>query len=98
MATILHENGRKFLKLSDVTPPNIPVSVEDVIIITQVTDRLDLLAEEYYNDTGMYKAIVMANEGIGRGTLFLEPGSYIRIPAITREEFDQITEDYNYSK
>ena len=37
--------------------PEIPISENDVYIISKITDRLDLLAKDYYNDVKLWWVI-----------------------------------------
>ena len=59
------------LKTSDGKPyyrgkqyPNIPLSADDIYVITTIGDRLDLLAYTYYKDTALWWVISMANNNI----------------------------------
>ena len=62
--------------------PEIPISENDVYIISKTTDRLDLLAFDYYNDVKLWWVISKANPNkIQRDSLFLNPGVQIRIPS-----------------
>ena len=62
--------------------PEIPISENDVYIISKGTDRLDLLAFDYYNDIKLWWVISKANPNkIQRDSLFLNPGVQIRIPS-----------------
>jgi len=61
--------------------PNIPLSSEDIYVITTIGDRLDLLAYNYYNDVNFWWVIAMANNNITKGSLFPIPGTQLRIPA-----------------
>jgi nitrous oxide reductase len=61
--------------------PSIPVSPDDIYIISKSTDRLDLLANDYYNDSRDWWIISKANpDKVRRDSLFLDPGFQIRIP------------------
>ena len=61
--------------------PSIPVSSNDIYIISKGTDRLDLLANDYYKDVNAWWIISRANpDKIRRDSLFLDPGFQIRIP------------------
>jgi len=60
--------------------PNIEKTTNDIYIIAKANDRLDLLAKKYYGDASYWWVIAEAN-GEGKGTLFIEPGKQIRIPA-----------------
>jgi len=60
--------------------PNIPLSENDVYVITTVGDRLDNLAYSYYNDSTLWWVIATANNNITKGALYPEPGTQLRIP------------------
>ena len=60
--------------------PNIPLSENDVYVITTVGDRLDSLANSYYNDSTLWWVISMANNNITKGALYPTPGTQLRIP------------------
>ena len=61
--------------------PKIPLSIEDIYIITTDGDRLDLLANQFYQDVDMWWIIATANPDIVRRDTFnLKPGLEIRIP------------------
>lgn len=60
--------------------PEIPLSNNDSYVITVMGDRLDLLAFDFYNDPTLWWVIASANALPG-DSLYLEPGSQIRIPS-----------------
>jgi hypothetical protein len=60
--------------------PRIPLSETDRYVVTTVGDRLDLLAYNYYHDTGLWWIISAANNNITKGSLFPAPGTQLRIP------------------
>lgn len=65
--------------------PLIPLSIEDIYVITTDGDRLDLLANQFYQDVDMWWIIATANPGvIKRDTFNLKPGLEIRIPTDTQ--------------
>ena len=65
--------------------PEIPLSVDDLYVITTDGDRLDLLANQFYQDVDMWWIIATANPGvIKRDTFNLKPGLEIRIPTDTQ--------------
>ena len=65
--------------------PPIPLSIEDIYVITTDGDRLDLLANQFYQDVDMWWIIATANPGvIKRDTFNLKPGLEIRIPTDTQ--------------
>lgn len=59
--------------------PSIPLSNDDNYVITVLGDRLDLLAFDFYGDSSMWWIIASANALPG-DSLYLEPGSQLRIP------------------
>lgn len=68
------------------TYPEIPYSETDIYVITDVGDRLDLLANQFYQDTTLYWIIACANPNeVNFGSLSLTPGTQLRIPTNTQE-------------
>ena len=63
--------------------PEIPLSENDIYVITDFGDRLDLLANQFYNDSTGWPIIATANN-LGQGTLNVEAGIQIRIPDPTK--------------
>ena len=74
--------------------PEIPLSVDDFYIITTIGDRLDNLANQFYEDVNLWWVITSANPDIiKRDSFMLEPGIEIRIPADLQtilENFDEL--------
>lgn len=68
--------------------PNIPLSESDVYVITTVGDRLDSLANSYYNDNTLWWVITMANNNVTKGALYPEPGTQLRIPTDINKVLD----------
>tara|TARA_R110000824_G_scaffold97522_6_gene233079 strand:+ start:548 stop:856 length:309 start_codon:yes stop_codon:yes gene_type:complete len=61
--------------------PKIPLSPYDLYITTHLGDRLDLLADQFYDDVDYWWIISAANIGvIRRDSYILQPGIEIRIP------------------
>jgi len=60
--------------------PNIPLSINDVYVITTIGDRLDSLAYSYYRDVSLWWIISAANNNVTKGSLFPIPGTQLRIP------------------
>ena len=60
--------------------PNIPLSETDDYVITTIGDRLDLLAYTYYKNPEHWWIISAANNNINKGSMFLTPGTQLRIP------------------
>ena len=59
--------------------PSVDTSNDDFYIITQATDRLDLIASDFYGDSTLWWVIAMANDLPG-DSLFTTPGFQLRIP------------------
>jgi nucleoid-associated protein YgaU len=72
--------------------PEIPLSVDDFYVITTIGDRLDNLANQFYEDVNLWWVITSANpDVIKRDSFMLEPGIEIRIPA----NLQTILENFN---
>jgi nucleoid-associated protein YgaU len=80
----------KIIKTSDTNKqylestiyPKINASDNDMYIISEAGDRLDLLANKYYNDKTLWWIIATANN-INDATFYVEPGLQLRIPSNT---------------
>jgi len=70
--------------------PTIPITLSDTFIITTSADRLDKLANIFYQDITLWWVIAAAN-GLGKGTLIVPGNTKLRIPAKT-DFLDEIIE------
>lgn len=61
--------------------PRISLSSSDIYVITTTGDRLDLLAQQYYNDSSLWWIISIANEDLPQNSLFIPVGTQLRIPS-----------------
>jgi hypothetical protein len=68
-------------RLQTTILPNI-VGINDTYIETITPERLDTLANQFYNDASLWWVIAAAN-GIGKGTIRVPIGAILRIPNIT---------------
>ena len=69
--------------------PEVPLSFNDIYIITKGEDRLDLLAEQFYKDISLWWIIAIANPGIiKRDSFFVPIGVQLRIPSDTQSVID----------
>ena len=59
--------------------PSIPTDSSDVYVQVSIYDRLDILAQRFYNNRDFWWVIAAAND-LGKGTLFFKEGQIIRIP------------------
>jgi nucleoid-associated protein YgaU len=73
----INEKGKRYYKSLLFT--NIPVQTSDLRIVSKLGDRLDILANKYYKSPSYWWIIAEAN-GIGKGSLFVKPGTFLRIP------------------
>ena len=60
--------------------PKIKPSDNDLYIISESSDRLDILASKYYNDQSLWWIIAVANN-LNDASLSIEPGTQMRIPS-----------------
>ena len=80
------EDGKRHHKTT--INPNIAVDTSDLMIVARQGDRLDILANKYYNNSSYWWIIAEAN-GVGKGSLFVKPGKFLRIPM----NLNKISED-----
>lgn len=59
--------------------PNIPLRDDDVYVATETGDRLDTLAQQFYNDSTLWWIIASANN-IHNSPIGFEDGTILRIP------------------
>ena len=72
--------------------PEIPLSENDIYVLTSFEDRLDLLSYQFYNDVRFYWIIAAANpDVIDFGSLFIPEGTQLRIPT----DVSSILGEYN---
>jgi nucleoid-associated protein YgaU len=80
--------------------PEIPLTKEDIYVITIAGDRLDLLAYQFYKDIRLWWVIANANRDIiRRDSYSLKGGLEIRIPSLTEstlEKFKELNRTINY--
>ena len=69
--------------------PEVPLSENDIYVISTQGDRFDVLAQQYYNDSSLWWVISIANTGnagtdtlitLPQNTLVIPEGIQIRIP------------------
>lgn len=86
-ADITKKQGKRVFET--ILYPEILPADDDIYIITTDGDRLDLLAQRFYNDKTLWWVIAQANH-VGKGTMQLDPGIQIRIPQNTGQIFDNL--------
>ena len=83
-------------RYSTIYYPNIPPKSSDIYIITKDSDRLDLLANQYYGDSRLWVIIAKANK-LHNGTIRLPAGIRLRIPfPLTISEINDIFVDIQF--
>lgn len=86
--TSVRFDGKRIYK--SVIYPNIAEKDTDIYITAKASDRLDLLADTYYEDKNDWWIIAVASN-LNQGTLHVEAGTQLRIP----QEIDDIIKEYN---
>ena len=71
--------------------PEIPLSPNDVYVITTEGDSLDKLAQQFYKDKSLWWILSVANEGLSQNSLYLPFGTQLRIPM----DLQKILENYS---
>jgi hypothetical protein len=79
-STTLTNKYTKKKYLGSVIYPKIKPNDNDMYIISQQSDRLDILASKYYNDQSLWWIIAVANN-LNDASLSIEPGTQMRIPS-----------------
>jgi len=74
---------------SSIIFPNFPERLDDLIIKVDDYTRLDVIAQEVFNDSTLWWALAAYNN-IAGNSLFTTGLSYIRIPSDIRIIFDEI--------
>lgn len=77
LQTKILDDGTRVLKTKIFK--SIPKRNDDIYIITQETDRLDTLANQFYGDSTQWWVISHANNLIS-ADIGLQPGTVLRIP------------------
>jgi hypothetical protein len=62
--------------------PNVDATDRDIVVITVQGDRLDLLANEYYQDPSMWWVIALKND-MTEVDIAMKEGIVLRIPSRT---------------
>ena len=92
LKSIIKKTGSRGRFYKYIKYPEVPLSFDDIYIITKIEDRLDLLAEQFYKDTSLWWVISIANPGlVKRDSFFVPGGIQLRIPADTQS----IIDDFN---
>lgn len=74
------ESTTKKQYLGSTIYPKIKPADNDLYIISEATDRLDLLANKYYGDRSLWWVIAVANN-INDASFYVAEGIQLRIPS-----------------
>lgn len=84
------KNKDNFINRYETTTyPEFERKDDDIYIITRKLERLDILADKYYEDPRYWWIIARANN-LGKGTLTIPPGKQIRIPQNILDIFNDL--------
>lgn len=67
-------------RLASTILSNISTAVTDVYIQITSADRLDKIANKFYNDATLWWIIAAANPSLRRGSIVVPPNIILRIP------------------
>jgi len=73
-------NGQSLLKCDTTIYETVPHRNDDIYVVTQVGDRFDNLANQFYGDPSLWWFIARTNNMV---TMNVEVGKTIRIPTST---------------
>lgn len=77
---ILNQPDTNIKYYRDTKYPSIPLSTNDIYVITVDGDRYDKLALQYYSDPTLWWVISIGNNNLPQNTLNVPIGLQIRIP------------------
>jgi len=86
------KHGRRYYE--GLIYPQITPKETDIYVITNVGDRLDILAQQYYNDSSLWWIISAAND-IRKDSIFIAPGTQLRVPINIDflDDFNKVNQD-----
>ena len=73
-------DGVEFFDVGDI--PDIPVQPDDLVHVVSEGERIDLIANKYYNDSVLWWVVAVAND-IELPPFGVNPGQRLRIPSPT---------------
>jgi hypothetical protein len=88
------QEGRSYI--DNPIYPEIPLSEDDIYVITTAGDRYDTLSLQFYGDPAFWWIIASANTST-RSSLNVEKGIQLRIPA-SKEQALQIYNEVNLNR
>tara|TARA_B100000900_G_C20349625_1_gene621753 strand:- start:421 stop:741 length:321 start_codon:yes stop_codon:yes gene_type:complete len=75
------QNNIQYEYVQNVKYPDIPLSFDDIYVYTTQGDRLDILAQQYYNDSTLWWIISISNPQLSQNSYFVPEGTQLRIPS-----------------
>ena len=86
---IISGSNSTIKRLETTTYPEFERREDDIYIISRKLERLDLLADRYYDDSRFWWVIARANN-LGKGSLSIPAGKQIRIPQNITDIFGEL--------
>jgi len=83
------DKDNKHRKYQTTIYPKIEPDDSDIFVVSNIGDRLDLLANIYYGDVTLWWIIAQANN-IGKGSLNIKPGTNLRIPQNIEDVYSEM--------
>ena len=71
-------NGSRYYKGTKY--PEIPLSSNDIYVITTEGDSLDVLAQQFYKNKSLWWVLSIANVGLSQNSLYTPVGTQLRVP------------------
>jgi|TARA_B100000780_G_C21065367_1_gene428371 hypothetical protein len=78
ISTRYTEYGKRYK--STTKYPDIPLSYDDVYVYTDIGDRFDILAQNYFGNSNLWWVLSIANPQLEQNTIYPPMGVQIRIP------------------
>ena len=80
------DKGKRYI--TNAIYPEIPLTEDDIYVITTGGDRYDTLAQQFYKDSSLWWIIASANVSKTDG-MVVQPGVQLRIPADPNAAIEQ---------
>jgi hypothetical protein len=94
-STTLTNKYTKKKYLGSLIYPKIKPNNNDMYVISQQSDRLDILASKYYGDQSLWWIIAIANN-LNDASLSIEPGTQMRIPSNVSQILNDLKKRISY--
>ena len=85
------DNKKRYYQ--NLLDPTIERQADDIYVVCSIGERLDLLASKYYQDATLWWIISAANPELRKDSLYIEPGTQIRVPRDYLAVLNQFQQD-----